>query len=73
MESSINGKSDQDMGYDIVVYKFNWTNTNWKQWGIGLGCGGNAKNRMKLIRTVILGYKMKNQLSIDSMLVGTDL
>ena len=38
-----------------------------------MGCGGNAKNRMKLIRTVILGYKMKNQLSIDSMLVGTDL
>ena len=73
MESSINGKSDRDMGYDIVVYEFNWTKTNWKKWGIGMGCGGNAKSRMKLIRTVILGYKMKNQLSIDSMLVGTAL
>jgi hypothetical protein len=29
--------------------------------------------RMKLISTVILGYKMKNQLSIDSMPVGTAL
>ena len=25
-------KSDRDMGYDIVVYEFNWTKTNWKKW-----------------------------------------
>ena len=40
MESSINGKTDRDMGYDIVVYKFNWTKNNWKKWGTAWDVGG---------------------------------
>ncbi len=62
MESSINGKSDRDMGYSLSTGSTGQKPIG-KKWGIGMGCGGNAKNRIKLIRTVLLGYNMKNQLS----------
>jgi hypothetical protein len=34
-----------------------------KNGGSAWDAGGNAKNRIKLIRPVLLGYNMKNQLS----------
>ena len=50
--------------WDIVCLRVQLDKNQLEKMGDRHGMrGGNAKNRIKLIRTVLLGYNMKNQLS----------